>query len=246
MDFTNQVVLLTDVTNNVGLATALMLARRGALLALGYREDAAAAHEAAAACAELRGEQVAISASMNDGGSALVDAAIARWDGLHGLVLASSTPPNVPLAELSLERWNATLDASLFQGFTVLQAALRPMMRQRYGRVVALSALYGLTGGLEQADYASAMGGLLGLTRAAARELAPWNITVNAVAPGLVEGPELAALPAEFVAWSNTIIAMRRVGQPEEVAGAVCFLASRHAAYITGQTLSVDGGWRMA
>jgi 3-oxoacyl-[acyl-carrier protein] reductase len=120
------------------------------------------------------------------------------------------------------------------------------MMRQRYGRIVTLAALYGLSGGVEQADYAAAMGGLIGMTRAAARELGYWRITVNAVAPGLIAGPELDVLSPPFVAWGQETVALQRLGEPEEVASVVCFLASSHASYITGQTLTVDGGWRIA
>jgi 3-oxoacyl-[acyl-carrier protein] reductase len=119
------------------------------------------------------------------------------------------------------------------------------MMQRRYGRVVNLSALHGSAGFPRQAAVSAASAGVLGFTRAMAREVAPWDITVNAVAPGFIETEWLSATPADVRSWGERIIAMRRAGRPEEVAAAVLFFASRSASYITGQTLSVDGGWKM-
>jgi len=125
------------------------------------------------------------------------------------------------------------------------RAVLRPMMRARYGRIVNMSALHAVGGGPGQADYSAATGGVLGVTRALAREASAWSITVNAVTPGLVETEMLDVMPKEERDWGERVIALRRSGRPEEIAAAIIFLASPLASYITGQTLAVDGGWRM-
>lgn len=130
--------------------------------------------------------------------------------------------------------------------FHACKAVLRPMMRRHYGRIVNVSALHGLAGGPMQADFSASTGGIFGLTRSLARESAAWEITVNAVAAGLITTNMLNVLPEQEREWGERIMALRRSGKPEEAAAAIVFLASPLASYITGQVLSVDGGWRMA
>jgi 3-oxoacyl-[acyl-carrier protein] reductase len=249
MDFAEQVVLITDGTSSIGRATALMLAARGARLAIGCGEMLDG-EEIALDCDQARGTRETLAQRLRheapEAIGELVERALDRWGRLDSMVICSSQRRPVAISELTLEQWQATLDAQLHPVFFGARAALRPMMRQRYGRIVNLASLFGTSGGFDQADHAAAMGGVIGMTRAAARELAPWNITVNAVAPGLISGPELEVLSPDFIEWGQRIIALRRTGSPEEVAGAVCFLASAHASYITGQILTVDGGWRIA
>jgi 3-oxoacyl-[acyl-carrier protein] reductase len=239
MNFSGQVALVADGSRHVGRAVAQMLAERGAHVVLALPERAAAA--------ELPGGVTAQQVIMNDRAAvdALVKAVVQQHGRLDILVTCFLSAHVAPLMNMSTEQWRAALSTNLDPVYTCCKAVARPMMRQRSGRIVNIAALHGVAGGPAQADFSAATGGVLGLTRALAREVAPWNITVNAVAPGLVEGEALVDIPAEQRAWGERVIALQRAGQPEEVAAAALFLASPLASYITGQTLFVDGGWRM-
>jgi 3-oxoacyl-[acyl-carrier protein] reductase len=247
MDFTNQVAIVTGGSRGIGRAVVQMLAERGARVITGYHTRAAAAAETVAACAELPGLVVAQQVDVRERESVdmLVESTLERWGRLDILINCAGIAFHAPIADVTSEQWRATLITNLDGMYHTCKAVLRPMMRRRYGRIVNLSGLHGAAGGPYQADYSAATGGVLGLTRALAREAAAWNITANAVAPGLIETDMIAALPAEDRAWGERVIALRRVGKPEEAAAAVVFLASPLASYITGQTITVDGGWRM-
>jgi 3-oxoacyl-[acyl-carrier protein] reductase len=248
MDFTDQVAIVTGGSRGIGRAVVRMLVERGAQVVAGYHSRAAAAAETVAACAELPGIVVAQQVDVRERASVneLVESTLERWGRLDILINCAGVASYAPIADVTSEQWRATLATNLDGAYHTCKAALRPMMRRRYGRIVNLSGLHGAAGGPHQADYSAATGGVLGLTRALAREAAAWNITANAVAPGLIETELIAELPAEDRAWGERVIALRRVGKPEEAAAAIVFLASPLASYITGQTLTVDGGWRMA
>ncbi len=248
MDFSGQVAIVTGGSRGIGRAVVRDLARRGARVLFCYRERADAAAETLALAREAGAEVEALQCDVADpsAGTTLVAAALERWGRLDVLVNCAGTAAFGPLETLDSARWAAALAANLTGVYHTCRAALRPMMQRRYGRIVNVAALHGTGGFPGQADFSAATGGVLGLTRALARELAPWTITVNAVAPGFVETDLLAVTPPEMRAWGEQSIAMRRAGRPEEVANAISFLASPLASYITGHTLAVDGGWTMA
>ncbi|MGB9750933.1 MAG: beta-ketoacyl-ACP reductase [Roseiflexus castenholzii] len=248
MDFTDQVAIVIGGSGAIGSAVVKMLAEGGARVMAGYHRNAAAAAQVVAACQDTRGDVSAHWVDVRDPQSVetLVGATIEAYGRLDAMVFCAGAMRFTPVEAISVAQWNEALTLHLDGVSNACRAALRRMMRRRYGRVVAVAALHGLAGGPQQADFSAATGGVFGLVRTLAREAAPWNITVNAVAPGLIETPQLATIPEEMRRWGEQVIALRRVGKPEEVAAAIVFLASPLASYITGQTLVVDGGWRMA
>lgn len=248
MDFTNQVVIVTGGSRGVGRAAVRMLAARGARVVLSYLERHAAAEQSQAECAGMPGEVVLCPCDIRERGMVdrLIETTMERWGQIDALINCAGMARYAAAESIDNLQWAEVLRTNLDGVYHTCQAALRPMMKRRSGRIVNVAALHGVAGGPMQADYSAATGAVLGLTRALAREAAPWGITANAIVPGLIETEQLLVIPPEQRAWGEHVIALRRVARPEEVAAAAIFLASPLASYITGVSLPVDGGWRMA
>jgi 3-oxoacyl-[acyl-carrier protein] reductase len=242
MDLTSRVALVTGASRGIGRATAWALARQGAMVVAAARGDNARPVAEEIAAAGLKAEALAL--DVTDGQS--VDAAIGGVLERHGridiLVSNAGITRDQLLLRMKREDWDAVLATNLTAAFTICQAALRPMLKQRAGRVIAISSVVGQMGNAGQANYAASKAGLIGFCKSMAREVASRGITVNVVAPGLIETDMTKGLTGTSREdWAERI-PLGRLGSPEDVAHAVCFLASDEASYITGHVLAVNGG----
>ena len=244
MSMKGQTALVTGGSRGIGRAICLELAKNGASIAVNYAGNAQAAEAVAEECRALGVEAITVQADVADAGAcaAMVKEVIAKLGHLDVLVCnAGITRDNLTLM-MKEEDFDAVLDTNLKGAFHCMKAAYRPMMKQKYGRIVAMSSVVGLRGNAGQANYAASKAGLIGMCKSLAKDLAGRNVTVNLVAPGFIDTDMTAALPETAREALLASIPMARLGQPEDVARAVAFFAREESGYVTGQVLCVDGG----
>jgi len=239
--------LVTGAAKGIGRAIALALARDGFQVAVHYRASQTAAEETAAVIRAAGGAAETFAADLADPAQAdaLVKAVEQKLGPIHTLVSNAGVLKGNLIALTKFEEWRELMAANLDAAFLLTKAVARTMVRQKAGRIIYISSDAGLLGDLMRAAYSASKAGLFGLCKTAARELAASRVTVNAVAPGIIATDMTADIPETRRAKQLAAIPLGRFGSPEEVAGAVRFLASDDAAWITGQTLCVDGGLRM-
>ena len=243
-DLSEKVALVTGGSRGIGRAVALALAEHGARVAVNYVANAQAAQEVVQRITDGGSQAIAVQGDVSQAEDAkrLVSETLAAFDGIHILVNNAGLTQDNLLLRMSEEAWDHVIAVDLRGAFLCTKAAVRPMIRQRWGRIINIASAAGVVGNAGQANYAAAKAGLIGLTKAVAKEIASRNVTANAIAPGLVETEMTADLaPAQEQAILQ-LIPLGRPATPEEIAPAVVFLASEEACYITGHVLAVDGG----
>ena len=247
IDLTGKVALVTGASRGIGRATALELAASGAAVVVNYRSGAEAAEAVAQEIVAAGGRASAVQGDVADGAASdrLVKAATDTYGSLDILVNNAGITRDNLLLRMKDDEWDAVLNTNLRGDYLISKAALRPMIRARRGRIINISSVVGLMGNAGQANYAAAKAGLIGFTKSLAREVASRNITANVVAPGFVETDMVATLDDATREGILGAIPLARLGEARDIARVIVFLASDAAAYVTGQTLAVDGGMTM-
>jgi 3-oxoacyl-[acyl-carrier protein] reductase len=244
IDLSGKTALVTGGSRGIGRAIALRLAAQGADVAFSYKGNAAAAAATAAEVEGLGRRALAIQADATDPDAAesVVKAVLEAFGRVDILVNNAGITRDDLIMRMSPEAWREVLETNLFGAFWMTKAVTRPMLKAKGGRIINITSVSGQAGQTGQANYSAAKAGLIGLTKATARELASRSITVNAVAPGFVLTELTQGLPDALKDEITSRTPLGRFGSPEEIANAVAFLVSDEAAYITGQVLAVDGG----
>lgn len=242
-----KIALVTGASQGIGEAIAKRLAAQGATVVCAAR-TLRKLQEVADAITEAGGKSDVVVADLSDTASvkAAVATTVERHGAIHILVNNAGITRDKLLIQMKEEDWDAVIDTNLKGAWTAIQAATKPMMKQRWGRIINIASVVGQMGNPGQANYVAAKAGLIGLTKSVARELASRNVTANAVTPGYIETAMTAGLPDEVKAEFTKQIPLGRMGTADDIAASVAFLASEEAGYITGQVLSVNGGMLMA
>jgi 3-oxoacyl-[acyl-carrier protein] reductase len=242
-----KVAVVTGASRGIGRAIALKLANEGAKVVVNYSGSQAKAEEVVAIIQDNGGEAIAVQASVSktEEVTALMDVAVKTFGSLDILVNNAGITRDNLLMRMKEDEWDDVLDTNLKGVFLCTKAVTRQMMKQRAGRIINISSIVGVAGNAGQANYVAAKAGVIGLTKTTAKELASRNILVNAIAPGFIETEMTEQLPEDIKQGMLTQIPLAKLGQPEDIAKAVAFLASEDANYMTGQTLHIDGGMVM-
>jgi 3-oxoacyl-[acyl-carrier protein] reductase len=244
-DLTGKVVIVTGGSRGIGRGIAETLASRGAHVVAAARAENAAG--TVQAILDAGGSAEIASLDVTDGSSVdtLIEGVLTRHGQIDVLVNNAGIARDQLMLRMKREEWDEVLATNLTAAFTCVHAVLKPMIKRRAGRVISISSVVGQMGNAGQANYAASKAGLIGFSKALAREVASRNITVNVVAPGLIDTDMTKGVAEKAQAEWTSLIPLQRLGTPKDVASAVCFLASDEAAYITGQVLAVNGGMYM-
>jgi 3-oxoacyl-[acyl-carrier protein] reductase len=245
LNLTGKVAIVTGASRGIGRGVAELLARQGALVVAGARGDHAAGAVAAIVAGGGQAEAVTLDVTDADALERLPGEVIARHGRLDIVVSNAGITRDQLLMRMKREDWDAVLATNLTATFALAQAAMRPMLKQRSGRIIAISSVVGQMGNAGQTNYAASKAGLIGFSKALAREVASRGITVNVVAPGMIATDMTGQLTDKAQQDWAAVIPLGRLGTVNDVAAAVCFLASDEAAYITGHVLAVNGGMYM-
>jgi 3-oxoacyl-[acyl-carrier protein] reductase len=246
-DLAGQVAVVTGGGRGIGRGIAIELGKRGAKVIVNYNSNVETANEVVALIEQAGSEALAVQADVSQFTAAqnLIKAAVEFGGRLDILVNNAGTTRDMLLAMMSESDWDVVITTNLKSAYNCSKAALRPMMRQKYGRMVNIASISGLAGNGGQTNYSASKAGLIGFTKALAREVGGRNITVNAVAPGFIPTDLTSSLPQDLLEAAVQATPLGRLGTIEDVARVTAFLVSEDASFITGQVLSVDGGMVM-
>ena len=244
-DLTGKIAIVTGASRGIGRAIAAMLAARGAFVVAAARGDNAAGTVSEIAAAGGKAETATVDVTDPSSIDALVSGAMERHGRIDILVNNAGIAKDQLMLRMKRDDWDAVIATNLTSAFVASQAVLRPMIKQRSGRIIMISSVVGQTGNAGQANYAASKAGLIGFAKSLAKEVASRNITVNAITPGLIETDMTRAITDKAQSDWTASIPLGRPGTATDVAAAVCFLASDEAGYITGQVLAVNGGMYM-